>query len=82
MVLAMPWGVTLPVPRGAGRAASASAGTGPTDNLDLAGVRRPAEAPAAYRVAVIVAGHDLPFLETLGITRWLRQDREEGLSES
>ncbi|MER7499590.1 hypothetical protein AB0L05_30935 [Nonomuraea pusilla] len=26
--------------------------------------------------------HDLPFLETLGITRWLRMDREVGLSES
>ncbi|MEV4801460.1 ABC-F family ATP-binding cassette domain-containing protein [Nonomuraea sp. NPDC049421] len=54
----------------------------PTNNLDLASVRQLAEALAAYRGALIVASHDLPFLETLGITRWLRQDREEGLSES
>ncbi|MEV4566755.1 ABC-F family ATP-binding cassette domain-containing protein [Nonomuraea sp. NPDC049419] len=54
----------------------------PTNNLDLSGVRQLAEALAAYRGALIVAGHDLPFLETLGITRWLRQDRVEGLSES
>ncbi|MCK2218876.1 ATP-binding cassette domain-containing protein [Actinomadura sp. ATCC 31491] len=53
----------------------------PTNNLDLASVRRLSEALAAYRGALIVAGHDLPFLETLGITRWLRQDRERGLTE-
>ncbi|MFG1695513.1 ABC-F family ATP-binding cassette domain-containing protein [Nonomuraea sp. NPDC049309] len=54
----------------------------PTNNLDLASVRQLAEALSAYRGALIVASHDMPFLETLGITRWLRQDREEGLSES
>ncbi|UBU17179.1 ABC-F family ATP-binding cassette domain-containing protein [Nonomuraea gerenzanensis] len=54
----------------------------PTNNLDLASVRQLAQALAAYRGALIVASHDLPFLETLGITRWLRQDREEGLTES
>ncbi|MER6947631.1 ABC-F family ATP-binding cassette domain-containing protein [Nonomuraea sp. NPDC000554] len=54
----------------------------PTNNLDLPSVRRLAQALAGYRGALIVASHDLPFLETLGITRWLRQDRYDGLSES
>ncbi|MGA4988547.1 ABC-F family ATP-binding cassette domain-containing protein [Nonomuraea bangladeshensis] len=53
----------------------------PTNNLDLASVRRLAEALAAYRGALIVASHDLPFLETIGITRRLVQDRERGLTE-
>ncbi|MEV4289999.1 ABC-F family ATP-binding cassette domain-containing protein [Nonomuraea bangladeshensis] len=54
----------------------------PTNNLDLASVRRLAEALAAYRGALIVASHDLPFLETIGITRRLVQDRERGLTEA
>jgi ATPase subunit of ABC transporter with duplicated ATPase domains len=32
------------------------------------------DALAAYRGALLVASHDLPFLRTLGITRWLRLD--------
>ncbi|MFD1542634.1 ABC-F family ATP-binding cassette domain-containing protein [Nonomuraea guangzhouensis] len=54
----------------------------PTNNLDLPSVRQLAQALAAYRGALIVASHDLPFLEMLGLTRWLRQDRDEGLAES
>ncbi|MFI6290198.1 ABC-F family ATP-binding cassette domain-containing protein [Nonomuraea sp. NPDC050790] len=54
----------------------------PTNNLDLASVRQLTQALSAYRGALIVASHDLPFLRELGITRWLRQDREHGLSES
>ncbi|WP_052424234.1 ABC-F family ATP-binding cassette domain-containing protein [Nonomuraea candida] len=54
----------------------------PTNNLDMASVRQLAQALSAYRGALIVASHDVPFLETLGITRWLRQDRDEGLAES
>ncbi|WP_157245186.1 ABC-F family ATP-binding cassette domain-containing protein [Nonomuraea typhae] len=54
----------------------------PTNNLDLASVRQLTQALSAYRGALIVASHDLPFLEELGITRWLVQDRETGLSES
>ncbi|MEV6148834.1 ABC-F family ATP-binding cassette domain-containing protein [Nonomuraea sp. NPDC052129] len=54
----------------------------PTNNLDMPSVRQLAQALAAYRGALIVASHDLPFLEMLGLTRWLRQDREEGLTES
>jgi ATPase subunit of ABC transporter with duplicated ATPase domains len=54
----------------------------PTNNLDMPSVRQLAQALSAYRGALIVASHDLPFLETIGITRRLRQDREEGLTES
>ncbi|MBG0829835.1 ABC-F family ATP-binding cassette domain-containing protein [Planomonospora sp. ID67723] len=53
----------------------------PTNNLDLASVRRLAEALRAYRGALIVAGHDLPFLEAAGITRRLVLDREGVLTE-
>ncbi|MBB3732536.1 ABC-F family ATP-binding cassette domain-containing protein [Nonomuraea dietziae] len=53
----------------------------PTNNLDLASVRQLSQALAAYRGALIVASHDLPFLEGLGITRWLQQDRDSGLTE-
>ncbi|GAA3446060.1 ABC-F family ATP-binding cassette domain-containing protein [Planomonospora venezuelensis] len=53
----------------------------PTNNLDLASVRRLAEALRAYRGALIVASHDLPFLEAAGITRRLVLDREGTLRE-
>ncbi len=46
----------------------------PTNNLDLASARQLSQALASYRGALIVAGHDLPFLRTVGITRWLRLD--------
>jgi ATPase subunit of ABC transporter with duplicated ATPase domains len=46
----------------------------PTNNLDLASSRQLAQALAAYRGALIVASHDLPFLRGIGITRWLRLD--------
>jgi ATPase subunit of ABC transporter with duplicated ATPase domains len=42
----------------------------PTNNLDLAGVDRLAEALRAYRGALVVASHDLPFLRRIGIERW------------
>lgn len=48
----------------------------PTNNLDLASVRQLTSALAAYRGALLVAGHDLPFLRSLGITRWLLLDGE------
>lgn len=44
----------------------------PTNNLDMASVRQLTAALSAYRGALIVASHDLPFLHSLGITRWLR----------
>jgi ATPase subunit of ABC transporter with duplicated ATPase domains len=52
----------------------------PTNNLDLASVRQLAQALEGYRGAVIVASHDLPFLRSIGITRWLRLDRDIGLT--
>ncbi|NED84162.1 ABC-F family ATP-binding cassette domain-containing protein [Streptomyces sp. SID11233] len=48
----------------------------PTNNLDLASVRRLTAALDAYEGALIVASHDVPFLESLGITRWLLLDGE------
>jgi ATPase subunit of ABC transporter with duplicated ATPase domains len=44
----------------------------PTNNLDMASSRQLAQALAAYRGALLVASHDLPFLRSIGITRWLR----------
>ncbi|MEU8436572.1 ABC-F family ATP-binding cassette domain-containing protein [Streptomyces sp. NPDC029216] len=51
----------------------------PTNNLDLASVRQLGEALESYEGALLVASHDVPFLETLGITRWLLLDPERGL---
>ena len=52
----------------------------PTNNLDLASVRQLSEALEGYRGAILVASHDVPFLRSVGITRWLRLDREAGLT--
>jgi ATPase subunit of ABC transporter with duplicated ATPase domains len=49
----------------------------PTNNLDLASVRRLTAALDAYRGALLVASHDLPFLREIGITRRLRAEGEE-----
>ncbi|MFD6326310.1 ABC-F family ATP-binding cassette domain-containing protein [Streptomyces sp. NPDC058442] len=43
----------------------------PTNNLDIASVRQLTTALESYEGALIVASHDLPFLESVGITRWL-----------
>ncbi|MBD0716102.1 ABC-F family ATP-binding cassette domain-containing protein [Streptomyces sp. CBMA370] len=48
----------------------------PTNNLDMASVRKLTAALDAYEGALIVASHDVPFLESLGITRWLLIDGE------
>ncbi|MFD9434344.1 ABC-F family ATP-binding cassette domain-containing protein [Streptomyces sp. NPDC060002] len=48
----------------------------PTNNLDMASVRQLTTALESYEGALIVAGHDLPFLESIGITRWLLLDGE------
>ncbi|WP_329030000.1 ABC-F family ATP-binding cassette domain-containing protein [Streptomyces sp. NBC_01423] len=48
----------------------------PTNNLDMASVRRLTAALDAYEGALVVASHDVPFLESLGITRWLLLDGE------
>jgi ATPase subunit of ABC transporter with duplicated ATPase domains len=54
----------------------------PTNNLDLASVRQLAQALSCYQGALIVVSHDMPFLESLGITRWLRLDRSGRLSDT
>lgn len=48
----------------------------PTNNLDLASARRLTSALSAYRGALLVASHDLPFLRELGLTRWLSLEEE------
>jgi ATPase subunit of ABC transporter with duplicated ATPase domains len=52
----------------------------PTNSLDLASVRQLSQALAGYRGALLVASHDLPFLRSAGITRWLRLDPAVGLT--
>ena len=54
----------------------------PTNNLDMASVRQLSQALEGYRGAILVASHDVPFLGSAGITRWLRLDRDAGLAET
>nr|WP_119590630.1 ABC-F family ATP-binding cassette domain-containing protein [Streptomyces scabiei] len=49
----------------------------PTNNLDMASVRQLTTALESYEGALIVASHDLPFLESIGITRWLLMEEGE-----
>ncbi|MFD9395512.1 ABC-F family ATP-binding cassette domain-containing protein [Streptomyces sp. NPDC060000] len=46
----------------------------PTNNLDMASARQLTTALESYEGALIVASHDVPFLESIGITRWLLLD--------
>ncbi|THA23658.1 ABC-F family ATP-binding cassette domain-containing protein [Streptomyces sp. RKND-216] len=46
----------------------------PTNNLDMASVRQLTDALRSYEGALIVAGHDVPFLHAIEPTRWLRLD--------
>jgi ATPase subunit of ABC transporter with duplicated ATPase domains len=52
----------------------------PTNNLDLASVRQLSQALDGYRGAIVIASHDVPFLRSAGITRWLCLDRDAGLT--
>jgi ATPase subunit of ABC transporter with duplicated ATPase domains len=54
----------------------------PTNNLDLASVTQLSQALSGYLGALIVVSHDEPFLRTLGITRWLRLDRDGRLADT
>lgn len=49
----------------------------PTNNLDMASVRQLTTALESYEGALIVASHDLPFLKSVGITRWLLLEEGE-----
>ncbi|MEU9607307.1 ATP-binding cassette domain-containing protein [Streptomyces sp. NPDC048057] len=47
----------------------------PTNNLDMASVQQLTSALKSYEGALVVASHDLPFLRSIGITRWLLMDQ-------
>jgi ATPase subunit of ABC transporter with duplicated ATPase domains len=49
----------------------------PTNNLDMASVRQLTSALESYQGALLVASHDLPFLESIGITRRLLMEGGE-----
>ncbi|MFI0466103.1 ABC-F family ATP-binding cassette domain-containing protein [Saccharopolyspora sp. 5N102] len=48
----------------------------PTNNLDMASARQLVAALRSYEGTLIVASHDMPFLESIGITRWVLLDEE------
>src|SRR5512146_1275862 len=54
----------------------------PTNNLDLASVRQLSQALSCYHGALVVVSHDIPFLHSVGITRWLRLDRSGRLADT
>jgi ATPase subunit of ABC transporter with duplicated ATPase domains len=54
----------------------------PTNNLDLASARQLAQALSCYRGALVVVSHDIPFLHSIGITRWLALDRAGRLADA
>ncbi|MDN3271895.1 ATP-binding cassette domain-containing protein [Streptomyces sp. MA15] len=49
----------------------------PTNNLDMASVRQLTTALESFEGALVVASHDLPFLRSVGITRWLLMEGGE-----
>jgi ATPase subunit of ABC transporter with duplicated ATPase domains len=53
----------------------------PTNNLDMASARQLSQALSCYRGALVVASHDVPFLRSVGITRWLLLDRSGRLAD-
>jgi len=53
----------------------------PTNSLDLASVRQLSQALSCYQGALLVASHDVPFLASIGITRWLRLSRDARLTD-
>jgi ATPase subunit of ABC transporter with duplicated ATPase domains len=54
----------------------------PTNNLDMASARQLSEALSCYRGALVVVSHDVPFLRSIGVTRWLRLDRSGRLTDT
>jgi ATPase subunit of ABC transporter with duplicated ATPase domains len=53
----------------------------PTNSLDLASARQLSQALGCYQGALLVASHDVPFLASIGITRWLHLSRGGRLTE-
>jgi ATPase subunit of ABC transporter with duplicated ATPase domains len=54
----------------------------PTNNLDMASARQLSQALSCYQGSLVVVSHDLPFLRSVGITRWLRLDRSGRLADT
>jgi ATPase subunit of ABC transporter with duplicated ATPase domains len=54
----------------------------PTNNLDMASAGQLSQALSCYRGALVVVSHDIPFLRSMGITRWLRLDRSGRLADT
>ena len=53
----------------------------PTNSLDMASARQLSQALSCYRGALVVVSHDVPFLRSIGVTRWLRLDRSGRLAD-
>jgi ATPase subunit of ABC transporter with duplicated ATPase domains len=53
----------------------------PTNNLDMASARQLSQALSCYRGALVVVSHDVPFLRSIGVTRWLWLDRSGRLAD-
>ena len=54
----------------------------PTNNLDMASARQLSEALSCYQGALVVVSHDVPFLRSIGITRWLHLNRNGRLADA
>jgi len=54
----------------------------PTNNLDMASARQLSEALSCYQGALVVVSHDVPFLRSIGITRWLRLERSGRVADT
>ena len=52
----------------------------PTNSLDMASARQLSQALSCFQGALVVASHDVPFLRSIGITRWLRLERDGRLT--
>jgi len=48
----------------------------------MASVRQLSQALSCYQGALVAVSHDVPFLHTLGITRWLHLDRDGRLADA
>jgi len=46
----------------------------------MASVRQLTQALSCYEGALVAASHDVPFLRSIGITRWLRLERDGRLA--
>jgi ATPase subunit of ABC transporter with duplicated ATPase domains len=54
----------------------------PTNNLDMASAGQLSEALSCYQGALVVVSHDVPFLRSIGITRWLCLERTGRLADT